>query len=147
MTKERRQGRRGNREWSIQLRRREGRYRGEIILDGQRRYFYGKTRREVLDQFAKAKKLHEMGLPVEAGREPLNKFLTRWLEDSVKPRSRPRTYCLYKQQVESHIIPTVGDIPLEKLTPQIVQQKLIAAKLEQGLAPRTVCHLRAVLRS
>jgi integrase len=36
---------------------------------------------------------------------------------------------------------------LEKLTPQTVQQRLIAAKLAEGLAPRTVGHIRAVLRS
>src|SRR5438105_1195902 len=141
-----RRRRRGNREGSVQYRRAENRYRGEMILNGKRRYFYGDTRADVLEQFAKARKLQEMGVPVDAGSETLKKFLTRWLEDSVKPRSKPRTHALYKQQVESHIIPAVGDVRLDKLTPQIVQQKLIASKLAEGLAPRTVCHLRAVLR-
>src|SRR4051812_7753503 len=119
MTIEHKRRRRGNREGSVQFRRAEHRYRGEIILDGQRRYFYGDTRAEVLEQFEKARKLRDIGLPAEAGKEPLKKFLKRWLEDSVKPRSKPRTHALYKQQVESHIIPTVGDIRLDKLTPQI----------------------------
>lgn len=51
-----------------------------------------------------------MGLPVGAGKEPLSKFFERWLEDTVKARSRPRTFRLYKQQVEGHIIP-VGSTP------------------------------------
>jgi hypothetical protein len=51
--------------------------------------------------------------PVEGtGREPLAKFLARWLEDCVHPRSRARTFGLYKQQVEAHIIPAIGDIAL-----------------------------------
>jgi integrase len=138
---------RGNGEGNIQWRQRERRWRGELALDGRRRYFYGETRAEILERFDKARKLHQMGLPVDAGKEPLSKFLNRWLEDSVKPRSRPRTYALYKQQVDAHIIPALGEVLLEKLTPQLVQQKLIAAKLAEGLAPRTVGHIRAVLRS
>jgi hypothetical protein len=80
----------------------------------------------VIDGIERALRIHAMGVPVNAGKEPLSRFLARWLEDSVKPRSRPRTYGLYKQQVEAHIVPTLGEIPLEKLTPQLVQQKLIA---------------------
>jgi integrase len=114
---------------------------------GKRQYFYGPTRQAVLDQFEEARKIHDLGLPVGAGREPLSKFLTRWLEDCVRPRCRQRTHSLYRQQVETHIIPAIGDIPLDKLTPQIIQQQLIAGKLQEGLAPRTVLHIRSVLRS
>jgi len=56
-------------------------------------------------------------------------------------------YALYKQQVDSHIVPTLGDIALDKLTPQEIQQKLIAAKIADGLAGQTIRHIRAVLRS
>ena len=125
----------------------EGRWRGEILLEGKRRYYHGDTRAAVLGQIARAKELQRMGLPVGAGKESLEKFLGRWLEDCVKPRSRPRTYALYKQQVNTHIVPALGEVVLEKLTPQAIQLKLIAAKLAAGLAPRTVCHIRAVLRS
>jgi hypothetical protein len=113
--------RRGNHEGNVQWRERENRWRGELILDEQRRYFYGKTRKDVLGQFDRARRLRDLGLPVGAGQESLSKFLTRWLEDCVKPRCRPRTYALYKQQVDSHIIPTLGDIALDKVTPQEIQ--------------------------
>jgi len=139
--------RRGNHEGNVQWRERENRWRGELILDAQRRYFYGKTRKDVLGQFDRARKLRELGLPVGAGQESLSKFLTRWLEDCVKPRCRPRTYAPYKQQVDSHIVPALGDIPLDKITPQEIQQKLIAAKIAEGLAGQTIRHIRAVLRS
>src|SRR5438552_6697051 len=139
--------RRANHEGTVTWRPRDGRWRGDIMLDGRRVSFYGASRREVLDLFQRARKVRECGLPIGAGREPLAKFLNRWLEDCVKPRCRPRTYILYKQQIESHIVPALGAVPLEKLTPQDVQQKLIAAKTSAGLGGRTVRHIRAVLRS
>jgi integrase len=117
------------------------------MLGGKRTYVYAATREEALDGLRKARDAHDLGLPVDVGREPLKHFLERWLEDCVKPRCRPRTYTLYRQQVSSHIVPTLGDTPLLKLTPQQVQNRLIAAKLEDGLSSRTVRHLRAVLRS
>ena len=86
------------------------------------------------------------GPPRRSGEGVAWKVLGRWLEDCVKPRSRPRTYALYKQQVNTHIVPALGEVVLEKLTPPAIQLKLIAAKLAGGLAPRTVCHIRAVLR-
>src|SRR5262245_9023498 len=96
--------RRGNQEGSIRWRPRESRWRGEILLDGKRQYFYGDTRAAVLEKFAKAKELQRAGLPVSAGKESLSKFLERWLEDCVKPRNRARTYLLYKQQITHHIV-------------------------------------------
>jgi len=67
----------------------------------------------------------------------LHRAVPRWLEDGVKPRCRPRTYAHYRQQIDSHIVPTVGNVPLARLTPQDIQRRLIAAKLEQGLSGRT----------
>ena len=140
-------GRRANQEGTIEWRPKENRWRGRIMLGGKRVYCYGASRKAVLTEFEKARQVREFGLPIGAGSEPLERFLQRWLEDCVKTRCRPRTYALYKQQVETHIIPTLGDIPLKKLTPQAIQQRLIAAKLAAGLHARTVRHIRAVLRS
>ena len=139
--------RRGNQEGSVEWRPKENRWRGRMMFDGKRIYVYGITRKAVLDQFKKARQIHDLGLPINAGRESLERFLERWLEDCVKARCRPRTYALYKQQVKAHIVPTIGTIALDKLTPQEIQQRLIAAKLAAGLQGRTVRHIRAVLRS
>src|SRR5665213_1193966 len=139
--------RRGNQEGSIAWRPTEGRWRGQMMLSGRRASFYGATRKAVLDQFEKAREVHALGLPANAGKQLLAQFLERWLEDSVKVRCRPRTYVLYKQQVAAHIVPTIGHIALDKLTPQAIQQRLITAKLAEGLQGQTVRHIRAVLRS
>jgi integrase len=109
---------RGNHEGTIGWQAKQQRWRGAIQIGGTRKFFYGASRKDVADQFEKARKQHEMGLRIGAGSEPLATVLNRWLEDSVKTRCRPRTYTLYKQQVEAHIIPTLGQTPIAKITPR-----------------------------
>ena len=54
-------------------------------------------------------------------------FLDRWLSEVVKPKNRALTHVAYTSKVELHIKPTLGSVPLVKLTPDNVQA-LIAAK-------------------
>ena len=139
--------RRGNHEGTIGWDAKRHRFRGAIQIARKRLFFYGATRKRVAEQFESARQRHAMGLAVEAASEPLSAFVNRWLEDSVKTRCRPRTYALYKQQVDAHIIPTIGDLPIGKITPALIQTRLIGVKLAEGLSPNTVRHIRAVLRS
>jgi len=77
--------------------------------------------------------------------QTVGQFLQGWLTDSVRFTVRPRTYRSYEELVRLHMEPQVGNIPLAKLSPQDVQ-KLINRKLEQGLSPRRVQYIHAVLR-
>jgi integrase len=52
---------------------------------------------------------------------------------------------MYWHLTTRHLIPNLDRVPLEKLSPEHVQA-LLRAKAEEGLAPRTVHHLRALLR-
>jgi integrase len=58
---------------------------------------------------------------------------------------RPATFASYEGIVRIHLIPLLGRVPLTKLTPQHVQD-LINRKLGEGLSPRRVEYIRAVLR-
>src|SRR5205814_5378274 len=64
----------------------------------------------------------------------------------AKPRVRPSTFERYRGLVEQHLVPSLGSIPLEKLTPRHVQT-MLNAKSAGGMKPRGVHHLRAVLRT
>ena len=117
-------GRRGRDEGSI-YRRGDGRWTGAVTLgyhDGKRvrKQLYGRTRKKVQDQVTKVLRDHQQGLPVPVGRQTLRQFLERWLKVSAQPRLRPRTFEGYEQIVERHLIPRLGKIPLQKLTPQHV---------------------------
>jgi len=111
-----------------------------------RRTYYGRTQAEVLDKLTKARATLKLGLPVAVDRQTVREFLLRWLEDSVAPRVKPRTYERFAELIRLHISPLLGNIRLEKLSPAHVQ-RLITIKREEGLSPQTVVSIRNVLRN
>jgi integrase len=89
----------------------------------------------------------ERGLLVTGGRQTLGQFLIRWLQDSVKPTVRPKTYTSYSQLLRIHILPALGAVPLAKLDPPRVQRFLNDKLAEGRLSARTIQYLHAVLRA
>ena len=71
------------------------------------------------------------------GRQTLGQFLIRWLQDSVKPTVRPKTYTSYSQLLRIHILPALGAVPLAKLDPPRVQRFLNDKLAEGRLSART----------
>ncbi len=69
-----------------------------------------------------------------------------WLETTVKPRLRPLTYAGYKVNVEKHLVPTLGKIPLDQLTPLHVQE-MINGRLAAGFSGKSVAYMHQVLRT
>lgn len=139
--------RRGNGEGSI-IRRSDGRWCAALSLEGGRRKFiYGRTRHEVATRMAMALTDREQGLLVTGRRQTLGQFLVRWLQDSVKPTVRPKTYASYSQLLRIHILPALGAVPLAKLDPPRVQRFLNDKLAEGRLSARTIQYLHAVLRA
>ena len=58
-------------------------------------------------------------------------WLYEWLENYVKHSTKARTHARYLTICSLHIIPSVGDIPLEKLS-SVDLQKFITALLTNG---------------
>lgn len=141
--------RRGQNEGSI-FQRKDGRWCGMLSLGWEngkrkRKSFFAATAAEVRDLLLKARSDHARGLPVAIERQTVKQFLDRWLQDSVKPAVRPRTYESYELTVRLHLAPALGHILLEKLAPQHVQT-LLNCKPKDGLSPRSIAYLRVVLR-
>ncbi len=146
MSEPRKRAKRGNHEGHIR-KRPDGRWEARLQLTGwsKPKSFYGSSRKAVLVHIEAVRKNHADGMPLEAEKQTLGEFLGRWIEDSARPRLRPRTLALYRQIVRTHILPALGGILLKKLRPEHVQ-KLLADKLK-FLKARTVLQIRAVLRS
>jgi len=139
---------RGQNEGSI-FRRKDGRWVGTMSLGSEggkrrRRHFYGATAAEVQEQLLKARSDHSRGLPVAVERQRLAHYLERWLEDSARVSTRPRTHGRYAELLRLHVIPVLGHVLLEKLAPADVQ-RLLNRKFAEGLSPKTVRHIRGVL--
>jgi integrase len=118
------------------------------VIDGRRAraYLYGKSRAEVAEKLNKALRDKHQHLPVRGSRQTFGQFLTHWLEETIKPSAKPRSFESFGDVVHRHVAPDLGHIALEQLTPQHVQS-LLNRKLEAGLSPQTVSGIRSVIRS
>jgi integrase len=147
-------GRRGHGEGSIFKRKLGGKFVGWMAMlelgweDGKRKRkaVYGRTEAEVQ---AKLKEVHrsiDAGLDVGQASQTVGDWLTKWLqqlEDGQKRRSN--TLRRYGSLVRVHLIPGIGHHRLDKLS-RVHVDDLLTRKLGE-LQPRTVHHLRAVLRT
>lgn len=79
-------------------------------------------------------------------------WLNEWLENYVRPSSKAKTHTRYKQIIDSHLIPRLGQYELEELTPQILQHQIVNLgkcgnrRTEKGLAPSTVNLIVSVIQ-
>ncbi len=142
--------RRGHGEGAIYQRESDGLWVGSVDLGyvngkRKRKTIYGKTRREVAEKLKVVLREQQQGLPVAIERQTVAQFLDRWLADDVKPTKAPKTYASYAETVRVHLNPTLGRVPLAKLSPQDVQM-LLSSKTAAGLSPTTVRYIRTILR-
>lgn len=141
-------GRRGQGEGSIHQRK-DGRWVGVIDRGWKngkraRKYIYGATQEEVVDQMADARKASKDGTLVLDQRQTVVTFLDRWFE-GARDGLRASTVRSYEQLLRVHIKPALGHIPLAKLMPQDVRS-FMRDRAAAGLSPRTIQYLHAVLR-
>src|SRR5690349_10863269 len=88
---------RGQNEGSIFQRESDGRWCGVLNLgwENQRRkrkYFYGATAGEVQEQLLKARSDHVRGLPVAVERQTVEQYIAHWLEQTLRPNAKVRSY-------------------------------------------------------
>lgn len=135
---------RGRGEGSI-YRRKDGRWAASITLESRKRKtFYGKTRREVQEQLAKALHEQQQGTLATGSRQTVKAFLLNWMEDVHKQNIRLGSQRRYTSLLKNHILPEIGHIPLQKLTAQQVQA-LYTRKLKSGLSVSMISGIHALL--
>src|SRR5215471_3416193 len=98
--------RRGRGEGSI-YKRRDGRWAARISTGyahgrRSRMWIYGATRQDVADKLTAALRAQQQGMLVAPERVTVQQFLSRWLDDSARPKLRPRTFDSYVQVVRLH---------------------------------------------
>jgi len=133
-------------EGSVYQRASDGRWIGAIMVEGKRKTVSGKTRAEANRKLTRIKADLDRGLPMITGGLTLNAFLDQWLEETVKPSKRPKTYLNYEYLVRVHIKPSLGKHRLEKLTQRHVEQ-MFTQKRAAGLSEGTIGGIRRVLRA
>jgi integrase len=114
------------------------------LADGTRKSIYGKTRKIVSDRLTQIQTDQRKGLPVVAEKETTGDYLTRWLTDTAKHTVRPSTFESYERLVRKHVIPHIGKVKLARLSAQDLS-RLYSSLLDQGLSPRTVQYVHAII--
>ena len=118
----------------------------------------GKTQAECK---AKLKKAIEESQSLDVGRADeytVAAWLRTWFELYAKPHIRPSTTNYYHRNIEQHIIPAIGDIPLNKLTTRDLQKlyndlqsngrlRKVQKKEKPGLSNSTVRGIHMMLHN
>ena len=144
--------------------RKDGRWEGRIVIGyddngyPKTKNVLAKTKKECIEKLQKLKE-ECGGLKPEKVRSemPFGVWLTYWYENHSKPKIRPTTQETYESRIRLHIIPEIGDISLNKLTQNDLQQfygrlkksgrKRFTDKYGEGLSDRMVRMCHATCRS
>ena len=108
--------------------RKDGRWEGRVVIGyddngmPKTKNVLGKTRTECLDKLNKLRE--ECAPPIRKCREdmPFGEWISFWYEIYCKPQISPRTQEGYADRIYKHIIPELGQIPLNKLAQNDLQQ-------------------------
>lgn len=125
--------------------RKDGRYVAEIKLEtGKKKLVYRKTEKEANAALRKLLHEQEQGILATGPQQTVKAYLTQWLEKVIRNSRKVATYSMYQIVVEKHIIPSLGHIRLQRLTPSHVQS-FYTAKLDEGLSLSRVHSIHLVL--
>lgn len=138
--------------------RRDGRYEGRYVVgktkDGKTRfkYVYGYQYKEVRNKLLR-KKAEHLKRDDRAARRCsvlLSDWISRWLENELLGSVKESSYQTYLRQINAHLLPALGRLPLSEVTPAAVHD-FVTQMEGAGFAHSTVKSalrlLNAALRS
>ena len=151
-------GKRKKGEGTVRLRK-DGRWEGRVVVgydeggNPKTKNVLAKTKRECIEKLEVLKSTCQVVRPVQVRSDMLVRdWLDYWYQNYSKPRLRPSTQINYESWIYHHLIPGVGDIPLNQLTQAELQQffrcmkesgrKANVERRGSGMADRSVrsCH-------
>jgi integrase len=109
-----------------------------------------RTRREAQQALDRLKASIDRGEFVERSRETLREYMESWLP-AIRGTIEPSTFESYERNVKNHLVPALGDIRLQELTPDDLSATY--AELAEsgrvdgrgGLSPRTIQYCHTIL--
>ncbi len=138
------QTRRGHSEGTVYYEPERDRWVAQITYEtGKRKKYRFKTKQEAIKKKNEVLRELERGTLATGAQRKLGEYLEDWLENTHKSKLRLSTYRTYKKLIR-HIKADLGEIWLQKLTPQRVQA-FYAKKLEEKLSTKFVHEIHGVL--
>jgi integrase len=116
---------------------------------GKRKKYYFKTEREAIRKKSEALRELEQGTLATGPQRKLGEYLEDWIENVHKGQLRISTYVKYKKLIQ-YIVPELGGVWLQKLTPEQVSRFYTKMGKEggvrkKGLSSKTVHEIHGVL--
>jgi integrase len=144
-------GKRGNGEGSVRQRR-DGTWEARLTNDGRRISKYFNTRKEAAAWLAEAVNRQNNGSFVPPEKITVGEWMNKWFTTYSVPGIEDTTAENYEMNIRVHIVPCLGNIPLQKLTMSDVQEffnaKATSGRMdgkEGGLSPRTLQLVHTIL--
>lgn len=84
--------------------------------------------------------------PVKASeaKQTVKQYLESWVEIHGKANLRPSTFAGYRSHIKNHILPYIGNVPLNKLTPKMIDN-MLAQLNERKLSQSTLRYAQRIL--
>jgi integrase len=137
---------RGNGEGSIYQRKGRRGWFAAVSVEGRRKVLHAGTRAEVARELARVLGQRDAGTLVVGKSPSMAEFLEQWLECVIQPNRAVWTWRGYRAAVRVHVVPELGAVRVDRLTPQHIV-RLLNRMQEKGASPKTVNNVRALLRS
>jgi len=111
-----------------------------------RKSFTARTREEAEIILTENKHKIMVGDFVEPSRMTFAEFLRHWMEHYVETNCEATTRSGYEKVIKKHVIPYLGAIPLQKLSPMHIQQYYKHLMDVKRLSPNTVRRQHSTIR-
>ncbi len=129
---------------SAVLQRKDGRYYSNITVNGKLKTIYGNTPEEVKLKKRAAVAAIDNGTYLKPETMKLKKWLTIWLEEYCGG-IKPGTLRAYKNSVNQHITPGIGELKLSQLTPIHIQTFINSLDRDGELSAKSIKNIHGVL--
>lgn len=97
-------------------------WRGQLMLDGERRSVSGKTRREVADKLAELRVKYNSGEYAKRNDVTVEEWCEHWLDVQVRPRISEQSLIGLEALFSNHVYEHLGKLKLQELDRQILEQ-------------------------
>lgn len=134
---------RGRGEGSIK-KRKDGRWEGQVSIEGNRKSVYGASKGEVLDKLAQVR--IDSGVPLSDGADMSLADYLRFYLNGIKKKRSYRTHVSYKYVLDRHVVPYIGQLPLKDLNAGAML-RLEAAHEAANVPPAASWYARNTLRT
>src|SRR3954449_9594467 len=108
-------------------------------------YFTKRLAQQALDEILADARRGQLVGRVRTG-VPFSEAAEEWLRNGEHERGlKPSTLVDYRSTVSAHLVPAFGDLPLEAMTPGVIDGWLRGVLADKRLSPRTVNKALTVL--